>query len=73
MHHVKRINMSKCETKHWPCDACNVRGRRVNRKRKDTTMIDKIYLILDRVVPWMLGGLAIAIVVALAVGIWMGE
>lgn len=36
-------------------------------------MIDKIYLMLDKVMPWILGGLAIAIVVVLAVGIWMGE
>ena len=36
-------------------------------------MIDKIYMMLNKVMPWVLGGLAIAIVVVLLVGIWIGE
>ena len=36
-------------------------------------MDHKTYMMLEKVMPWVLGGLAIAIVVVLAVGIWMGE
>ena len=36
-------------------------------------MIDKIYMTLEKVMPWVLGGLVIANVVVLLVGIWIGE